>query len=368
MLLHTQLTVLLMAGDAYADNPYMSLFRTGLENQDVDLHIPTPPFLFPATRSYLRHSSCNVVQFDWVYPYYVTTITDNSILNTILTSIRSILFMLDLVFLFLLPVNIIRTVHNVNHHDDIFPKCERLINELLFVVSDASVVKCKTAAERVSETYVTPKQTDFAVIPDGNYDRAYENTVSKYEARTKLGITTDSFVFLYFGLIREYKGVPDLISAFQTIDAESATLWIVGNPTDNNLHQDISQACDQSTSINCKLEFIPDEWVQYYMNAADAIVLPYRDILNSGSAYLGLTYGKPVIAPAIGCIPAIFGSTNEFLYDPSDPQALESALQDALSHNNLEDIGNANLDRAKSFTWDRTAKNFRAVYNSTISG
>ncbi len=63
------------------------------------------------------------------------------------------------------------------------------------------------------------------------------------------------------------------------------------------------------------LETIPDDQMQVYLRAADAVVLPYRDVLSSGSAILAMTFGQPVIAPAIGCLPESLGSEGTILYD-----------------------------------------------------
>jgi len=62
--------------------------------------------------------------------------------------------------------------------------------------------------------------------------------------------------------------------------------------------------CDNDKRIKVFLDFIPDNDIQIYMNAADIIVLPYLDILNSGVAILAMSFGKPVIAPRTGSIPS----------------------------------------------------------------
>ena len=67
--------------------------------------------------------------------------------------------------------------------------------------------------------------------------------------------------------------------------------------------------------------------MQMYLRAADAVVLPYKDVLTSGSAILAMTFGQPVIAPAIGCLPESLGAEGTILYDPSTPDGLERALR-----------------------------------------
>ena len=55
-------------------------------------------------------------------------------------------------------------------------------------------------------------------------------------------------------------------------------------------------------------------------------MLPFRDILTSGSAILALSHGRPVIAPAIGCLPETLPADAAILYDPDAPEALGAAL------------------------------------------
>lgn len=67
---------------------------------------------------------------------------------------------------------------------------------------------------------------------------------------------------------------------------------------------------------------IDDFVLKDYMKAADVMVLPYRDIINSGSAILGMSFGKAIIAPHLGCIPEILKSEGGILYDPNDKNGL----------------------------------------------
>jgi glycosyltransferase involved in cell wall biosynthesis len=77
-------------------------------------------------------------------------------------------------------------------------------------------------------------------------------------------------------------------------------LLIVGKPLNQKIAKEINSVVDNR--ITTVLEFIPDDDIQIYMNAADVVILPYTDILTSGAAILAMSFGKPVIAPAVKCI------------------------------------------------------------------
>ena len=84
-------------------------------------------------------------------------------------------------------------------------------------------------------------------------------------------------------------------------------------------------------------------------------------MLTSGSAILAMTFGRPVIAPAIGCLPESLGSEGTILYDPSAPDGLEGALRQALTAD-LAALGEQAGAHAATLAWGpiatRTAESY----------
>ena len=360
------LTAIVVGGSQYPENPYMKMLIGSLRDRGTTVLTPEIPFLFPLTRIALGNRDADVIQLDWVYGYYITDETGVGPLDAALTAVRTITFLLDLLIVSLLPVSIVRTVHNKHHHEQKYRRTERIVNELLFWIADAVTVKCHAAAEIIADAYRVPEAETLDVIPDGNYIPAYENRVSREQARAELSIPEDAFVYLFFGLVREYKGIPELIDAFGRLEAPNAELWIVGNPHTDELERELSAMASETGSVETVFEFVPDGRIQYYMNAADAFVLPYRSILNSGSAYLGLSYGVPIIAPTIGCLPESLPPENEFLYDPTERNALGRELKRAYDHPSLESIGRENYEYAVEQDWGTTAEAIARVYARTV--
>jgi glycosyltransferase involved in cell wall biosynthesis len=71
---------------------------------------------------------------------------------------------------------------------------------------------------------------------------------------------------------------------------------------------------------------VDDVDVQLYFEAADWVVLPYRDVLTSGSALLALSFGRPVVAPRRGCLADLDETDGVLRYEPDHPGALAHAL------------------------------------------
>lgn len=93
------------------------------------------------------------------------------------------------------------------------------------------------------------------------------------------------------------------------------------------------------------------------------MVLPYRDIINSGSAILGMSFGKAIIAPRLGCIPEILKSEGGILYDSNDKNGLLKAMKLALtSKNKIVEIGKSNSELAKKMDWKDIAASTGKVY------
>ena len=362
------LTLLLMSGSWYPENAYMTLLAEALRETDVDVRTPSLPLLFPLARAVLANRDADAIQLDWVYDYYVTTGTGFGPANDLISFLRAAAFLVDVALVSLLGVGVVRTVHNERHHEGLYPRTERIVNECVFVVADAITVKCGAAADAIAATYRVPEADEMDVVTDGSFVAAYENDVSRDAARRDLGIDDDAFVVLFFGLIREYKGVPDLVEAFADLDAPDAELWVVGNPHDDRIEAQVAALAGSDPRIETRLEFVPDDRIQYFLNAADALALPYRRILNSGTAHLGLSYGRPVIAPAIGCLPETVPPENEFLYDPSDADGLAEALRRAYDHPDLESVGRANHRQARTRRWARTAAALTDIYRDAADG
>jgi len=363
-----RISALVMSGDTYGGNPYMTLLTEALERAGIEVRVPKTPVLLPVTRAVLQNRDVDVVQLDWLYEFYIIDDVEYGPIDEMLTVLRAVAFLFDTLFVSMLPVAIVRTVHNKRHHGGKHPRIDRMVNECVFLVADAVTVKCENAIDILKSTYTLAKGARMHVVPDGNYSRVYDDTVSKADARTELSIPEGRFVYLFFGHVREYKGVLELLDAFVETERPDTELWIVGTPHSDELEAKIREFTAGREDIRTTFEYVPDKRVQYYLNGADVLVLPYRDILNSGAAHLGLTYGLPVVAPRIGCLPEILSPENEFLYDRNSTDGLRRELKRAYDHPDLESIERRNYERAAVRNWQKTAAALADVYRAAIDG
>lgn len=120
------------------------------------------------------------------------------------------------------------------------------------------------------------------------------------EARAKLGIPAHKKVLLFFGLIREYKGLDILIDAFNQLN-DGYYLLIAGEPYgDYSPLRNAIAAGDKESLVGQHIRYIPDEEVPLFFSAADVCVLPYRSATQSGVTAISYHFNVPVIATDVG--------------------------------------------------------------------
>ena len=192
--------------------------------------------------------------------------------------------------------------------------------------------------------------------------------MSRIEARSRLSLPQEVLTFLFVGLIRPYKGVLELIESFQNINFANAKLVIAGKANDQQLVAYIRKKIEGDSNIQLEHRYIPDDEMQKYLAAADFVVFPYRDILTSGGIITGMTFGKAIIAPSIGCIPEVLTSSGGVLYDPDDQEGLSNAMKRAadISMAKIQEMGKYNFGVAKQMDWQGIAASTFRVYEDCI--
>ncbi|MEM9404825.1 MAG: glycosyltransferase family 4 protein [Acidobacteriota bacterium] len=210
-----------------------------------------------------------------------------------------------------------------------------------------------------------------AQIPHGEYgffdqhekrDRGLE--------RRKLGLAEADAVVLFFGYIREYKGLDLLLEAWPHV-AEScpaARLLIAGDPV--NLpparREELQRKAREFGAVD-HFGYVPFEDVAGYFAAADALVMPYRAISQSGVLFLALSLGLPVVATAVGALPEMLeDGESALLVPPLDVPALGQALATALDDTELRArLSRGGLAVAADHSWEsiaeRTQVRFEAI-------
>jgi glycosyltransferase involved in cell wall biosynthesis len=221
-------------------------------------------------------------------------------------------------------------VHNVLPHERSFEDLEIALSEALAERASIIHVLCGDTPALTEHLYKLPSEK-VRVIPHSSYFGVYPNVVDKSQARFALGFLPNQTVLAFVGGIRPYKGLDTLLDAYQPLARENDDLRLIvaGPPIDFPNLRLLRRRCEADPSITVRMKRIPETDLQLYFNAADAVVLPYTDILNSGALMLALSFGRPVIAANRGCVASLVSKDVGILFDPATPGDLARALRRA---------------------------------------
>ena len=315
----------------------------------------------------IKDWNSSVLHLHWLHSYYWPPFSVKSKLLIYLVApialIRLLLFILGLSIYRTFGGKIVWTAHNIKYHEEVYPVLDRICTLSVIKLSHAIIAHGKTAKEEIIADFNITSEEKVFVIPHGNYLEVYENEIEQSQARDSLGLPEADIVFLFFGFIRPYKGVFELIEAFNELDNSNIKLLIAGKPLNEELADQIREQIASNSNIVFKPGFVPDENVQTYMNASDLVVLPYRDILTSGAAVLAMSFGKACIAVRIGSIRDVLSDSGAFLYEADDENGLFSALRSAIDgKDRLSTMGKNNLKQSEQWSWKEVAAKTVEVY------
>lgn len=201
-------------------------------------------------------------------------------------------------------VRLVWHVHNVLSHDSSFPEREWELNVLLAEKAHVVVQLNDVTSERLSE-HVALDREKVAVIHHSSYLGEYPDAVTQHEARKALGIDIEETCIGFIGQIRPYKGIETLLDAYERNGISQRWKLLVAGQLHERTGGDIRERLDKAEAVT-QFEFVRDDELQLWFRAADVLVFPYREVLNSGSAYLSATFGRPVVLPDVPQFEEIF--------------------------------------------------------------
>lgn len=191
------------------------------------------------------------------------------------------------------------TVHNVYPHDAKFVDAELELQQGLADRADAVHVMARATTTAMDGILSVPSERT-VLAPHPSYVGAYENFVSRSDARAALGIASDEIVFVLFGALKQYKGLNQLLDGFQELCRRHIStryrLVVAGHPDDHPEVREFVDRCVIDPNVLIAPQRIPGNRAQYYLKAADAGLVTYTRSLNSGAALLYLSFGLPVLA------------------------------------------------------------------------
>lgn len=247
---------------------------------------------------------------------------------------------------------LIWTLHNETPHEDRFPAQYRAFARRIAELCDLCIVHSAQAGAMACDGYgLAPER--LCAVPHGGYHALYPATASRGAARKAVGLPAQGMVFGFVGVVRPYKNVPLLIEAFNRLPPGTARLLIAGRHSAPDVLD--LEALAGREDIVIRDEVIPEARLSDTIRACDAIVLPFDQILTSGSMMLALSHGVPVIVPAHPSLcETLFDRVNGLTFPPGDAEGLAQRMADfiALSDGARIKLGERARISAKLADWD----------------
>lgn len=268
-------------------NPYTSLLYTAIDRLGVRVEDAGARTLFGARNA--------VLHIHW--PEYCFSDRD-----PVLGIAKALLTMLIVTLLRLRSVRIIWTIHNLQGHERWNPRLERHMWRWFVRRIDGYIALTNTGRTAALLRFPELKALQGFVIPHGHYRDAYPVGLTPEEARRQLGIPIDAPVIAFVGAIRPYKNLPALLNAFANVPDPHWRLIIGGAPATPELKREIVRLALRDQRVLLEPAHLPDERLAAFLSAADLLVFPYAEILNSGSVLLALSFERPVLAPRLGAL------------------------------------------------------------------
>lgn len=248
------------------------------------------------------------------------------------------------------------TVHNEIPHESTPGIDDATVYQGIIDRADVIHHHCERSRELIRSRYEVGARVSEFVAPHGHYF-GYLNDVGRDAARRRLEVPPDSFVYLHFGAIRGYKGLEHVLSAFKKTRQRDALLIVAGRPAasmDFSSRLRLFYRRRLRSGIRFHLQPIPSDEIQIFFNAADAVVLGHTRGLNSGVAVLGMSFGKAVIGPDLGCVPDVLGQGRNLVYANGDYAELVDKLI-AARRLAPESVADDNRAAAANWKWEDIA-------------
>lgn len=299
------------------------------------------PFNLVSTARKIRKMKPDVVIFQWWHPYFSPCYW---IMEKCLHGIKKMF-----------------VCHNVFPHER-FPM-DKFLTKMVLKSGDCFI----THSAKDAKDLLTIKKTENvvqAVHPTYNAFK-FENLTAE-EARKRLNIKEEEHVLLFFGFVREYKGLKHLLRAMPELKKADPKikLLVVGDfGEDEPEYMDLISKLDIKDVLAIYKGYIPDKEVEQYFAASDLVVLPYESATQSGVVQMAYGFGKPVLVTEVGGLPdVVTDQKTGYVVTPKCPEETAEKVQEFFAQHRAEEFSEHIKAEEYKFSWDRMREHVETLY------
>lgn len=259
----------------------------------------------------------------------------------------------------------IATIHNVlPHEQSVFDK---ILSAPVFFLVDYFIVHSNKNGQELQQIFKI-QRNKIVQIPHGVSNSFNGLIIPKNDARKKIGVPLDRKTILFFGNIREYKGLDVLLEAFYLLikKRKDVFLIIAGTPRVKwEEYEKIINKYNLEENIKLFLDFIPSADMKYFYYSSDLVVLPYKEFTaQSGIGTDTLSFGKPLVVTNVGGLSDLV-KDKRFVIEPNNPDDLADKILAVFNDENLYmKLSRESGELADEYSWSKIAENTIESYNN----
>ncbi|RPG52386.1 MAG: glycosyltransferase family 1 protein [Flavobacteriales bacterium TMED84] len=260
-------------------------------------------------------------------------------------------------------VRLILTIHDINPFSK---KTNLFLKRWILLFADKVIVHNEFSKKELIKYVINLKK--ISVVPHGNYLDFIKPKTNKIVAKKKFGLQNKN-VILFFGMIKEEKGLDILIKSFYEVNQNNkdVVLLIAGKTykTDIKKYTKIIDQLDLENSCVIHNKFIPEDALCDYYGCADVIVLPYKIIFQSGVLMMSSSFNVPVIVSDLEpFLDIIENQINGLVFKVNDVKSLaEKLIFSVNSTEKMNSYAKNNFEKIKNqYDWTKIGKLNKDVY------
>ncbi|MGC9471883.1 MAG: glycosyltransferase [Bacteroidales bacterium] len=208
-----------------------------------------------------------------------------------------------------------------------------------------------------------------AFCPHPLYDH-FGQPVTRNEALQELELDPSYRYLLFFGFIRDYKGLDLLLRAFASVrkGKHPLKLLVAGEfYTDPGPYREIIEKNQMQEDVVLHTEFIPNEKVRYYFCAADLVVQPYKTATQSGVTQIAYHFDRPMVVTRTGGLAEMVPHGRAGYITEQAPEAITAAILDFFDRSRFQEMSDHVAEIKKTFSWERMVNTTEKVANKSNS-
>jgi glycosyltransferase involved in cell wall biosynthesis len=240
--------------------------------------------------------------------------------------------------------------HNILEHEK--NRLNHAVSRWVLSRGDYLIVHSEEEKERLIK--ITGK-SQVKVCYHPTYDNFDPGVIPREEAKKRLELREEN-ILLFFGFVREYKGLTYLIQAMPDIlNQIDARLVIAGEFWEDKGHYlETIKDLALEEKITIVDAYIPNEEMPYFFYASDIVVLPYTSVTGSGLVQLAFGFNRPVVVSRIGALSEVVRDKKTgFLIPPQNPKEIARVVVEFFRESGRDEMTESIKKDKERFSWDR---------------